>query len=31
LHQMLVQHGRVPDDELVRALERIWIATVYGV
>jgi AcrR family transcriptional regulator len=30
LHQMLVQHGRVPDDELVRALERIWIATVYG-
>jgi AcrR family transcriptional regulator len=30
LHQMLVQDGRVPDDELVRALERIWIATVYG-
>ena len=30
LHQMLLQDGRVPDDELVRALERIWIATVYG-
>jgi AcrR family transcriptional regulator len=31
LHQMLVQDGRVPDDELVRALERIWITTVHGV
>jgi AcrR family transcriptional regulator len=30
LHQMLLQHGRVQDDELVRALERIWITTVYG-
>jgi AcrR family transcriptional regulator len=30
LHQMLLQDGRVPDDELVRALERIWIATLYG-
>ncbi len=30
LHQMLLQDGRVQDDELVRALERIWIATVYG-
>lgn len=31
LHQMLLQDGRVPDDELVRALGRIWIATLYGV
>lgn len=30
LHQMLLQDGRVQDDELVRALEQIWIATVYG-
>jgi TetR/AcrR family transcriptional regulator, ethionamide resistance regulator len=30
LHQMLAQDGSVSDDELVRALARIWIATVYG-
>jgi TetR/AcrR family transcriptional regulator, ethionamide resistance regulator len=30
LYEMLAQDGPVPDDELVRALARIWIATVYG-
>jgi AcrR family transcriptional regulator len=30
LYQMLVQDGPVCDDELVRALARIWTATVYG-
>ncbi len=30
LHQMLVQPGPVSDEELVEALRRIWIATVYG-
>lgn len=30
LHQMLVQPGSVADEELVEALARIWIATVYG-
>jgi AcrR family transcriptional regulator len=30
LYQMLAQDGPVPDEELVRALARIWIATVYG-
>ena len=30
LHQMLVAEGAVSDEELVRALGRIWIATVYG-
>jgi AcrR family transcriptional regulator len=30
LHQMLVRVGAVSDEELVRALGRIWIATVYG-
>jgi TetR/AcrR family transcriptional regulator, ethionamide resistance regulator len=30
LHQMLTQDGQVSDDELVQALARIWIATVYG-
>jgi TetR/AcrR family transcriptional regulator, ethionamide resistance regulator len=30
LHQMLTQDGPVSDEELVRALARIWIATVYG-
>jgi AcrR family transcriptional regulator len=30
LHQMLAQDGSVSDDEIVRALARIWIATVYG-
>jgi TetR/AcrR family transcriptional regulator, ethionamide resistance regulator len=30
LHQMLTQDEQVPDDELVRALATIWIATVYG-
>ncbi len=29
LHQMLVQAGSVSDDELVRALAEIWVATVY--
>jgi AcrR family transcriptional regulator len=30
LYQMLAQDGPLPDEELVRALARIWIATVYG-
>lgn len=30
LYEMLAQDGPVSDDELVRALARIWIATVYG-
>lgn len=30
LHQMLVQEAGVSDDELVEALARIWVATVYG-
>jgi hypothetical protein len=30
LYQMLAQDGPVPDEELVRALGGIWIATVYG-
>jgi TetR/AcrR family transcriptional regulator, ethionamide resistance regulator len=30
LYQMLVQDDRVCDEELVRALVRIWTATVYG-
>jgi AcrR family transcriptional regulator len=30
LYQMLAQDGAVSDDELVQALVRIWIATVYG-
>ncbi len=30
LHQMLVQDGGVSDDELVDALARVWVATVYG-
>jgi TetR/AcrR family transcriptional regulator, ethionamide resistance regulator len=30
LHQMLVQDGGVTDDELVRALAGVWVATVYG-
>lgn len=30
LHQMLAQPGSVDDEELVEALGRIWIATVYG-
>jgi EthR-like transcriptional regulator len=31
LHQMLVQRGgTVSDDELVRALAGVWVATVYG-
>jgi AcrR family transcriptional regulator len=30
LYQMLAQDGPVSDNELVRALGRIWIATVYG-
>jgi len=30
LHQMLVQRGGVSDDELVRALAGVWVATVYG-
>jgi AcrR family transcriptional regulator len=30
LYEMLAQDGPVSDDEIVRALARIWIATVYG-
>ena len=30
LHQMLVQQGPLADDELVRALAGVWVATVYG-
>ena len=30
LHQMLVQDGGPADDELVAALARVWVATVYG-
>jgi len=30
LYQMVAQDGPVADDELVRALARVWIATVYG-
>ena len=30
LHQMLVQDGGLPDDELVGALAGVWVATVYG-
>ncbi len=30
LHQMLVQDGGVSDEELVRALAAVWVATVYG-
>lgn len=30
LHQMVVQDGGIPDDELVRALADVWVATVYG-
>lgn len=30
LHQMLAQENAPADDELVEALARIWIATVYG-
>jgi AcrR family transcriptional regulator len=30
LYQMLVQEAPVRDDELVRALARIWTSTVYG-
>jgi TetR/AcrR family transcriptional regulator, ethionamide resistance regulator len=30
LHQMIVQEGRVSDDELVEALAGVWLATVYG-
>lgn len=30
LHQMLVQDGGISDEELVRALAGVWVATVYG-
>ena len=30
LHQMVVQDGGIPGDELVRALADVWVATVYG-
>ena len=30
LHQMLVQDANVSDEELVRALAGVWVATVYG-
>ena len=30
LHQMVEQDGGIPDDELVRALADVWVATVYG-
>lgn len=30
LHQMLVQDAGVSDEELVRALAGVWVATVYG-
>ena len=30
LHQMLVQGGGVSEDELVRALAGVWVASVYG-
>ena len=30
LHQMIVQDGGIPDDELVAALAGVWVATVYG-
>ena len=30
LHQMLVQEGSLSDEELIRALAGVWVATVYG-
>ncbi len=30
LHQMVEQDGAIADDELVRALADVWVATVYG-
>ncbi|MDP8967143.1 MAG: TetR/AcrR family transcriptional regulator [Actinomycetota bacterium] len=30
LHQMLAQKGPLSDEELVRALAGVWVATVYG-